>query len=193
MSFLLVFTHPWTLDHYLASLAITFCLIWYRDRNIGQKREELKIIAIYLGVTIIAELLKMASGGLGGTMATSTVFGNIESISQFWYSTIFIFRFRYGGFLSNLLILGLALVGNYYFSFKGIADDYFRWFLVLTSLVFLFSNEAIKSRLLFNIPFGLYAAMGLEKASTWIDQRVVKVFAITYSMAYLFMCLSNLV
>jgi hypothetical protein len=151
------------------------------------------MVAVYFSITIVAELLKIGLNGLGGVGATSNVFRNIVGITEFWYTSIFMFRFRYGGFFSNILLLGLALIGYYYLSFKGIAEEYFSWFLLLTSLVFLFSNEAIKSRLLFNIPFGLYASMGLEKVSTWVDQRLIKVFAITYSMAYLFMCLSNLV
>ena len=59
--------------------------------------------------------------------------------------------------------------------------------------MYIFTSGTIKSRLLYNIPFGLYASMGLEKASTWIDRRIVKGFAVTYSTAYLFMCLANLI
>jgi hypothetical protein len=95
--------------------------------------------------------------------------------------------------MSNLLLLGLALLGLYYLSYRELADEYFRWFIFLTSLVFILSTVDNKSRLLYNIPFGLYASMGLQKASTWMDARIVKGSALLYSAAYLFMCLENLV
>lgn len=194
LGIMLAFTHPWTLDQYVASLAVITGLYWYRNRITGKNKQTLNMLTLYLGTLVISELIKLSMGDFGGVAATtSTVVNQFISLSKFWYSSIFNFKLLYGGFMSNLLLILLAIIGQHYFTLEGVKDDYFRWFLILTSLMYILTSGNIKSRLLYNIPFGLYASMGLEKASTWMDRRLVKGFAVTYSTAYLFMCLANLI
>ena len=99
--------------------------------------------------------------------------------------------------MSSLVLLGLAVVGVYFLERRDVPEVYFRVLMLATSLLFIVGDETIKSRLLYNVPIGLFAASGLV---SFLRRRVTRdyknVFAsfVTLSMvAYLFRSLANLV
>jgi hypothetical protein len=116
---------------------------------------------------------------------------NLVLLKDVWSSLFLCFPYVYGGFISNLVLLVLATVGVYLL--KG--DDVFRrwlWFLVLlSSIVYFVSIERTKSRLLYNLPFGFFGALGLM----WVSGRrglPSTVFVVAYSLFYLFVSVGSL-
>lgn len=118
-------------------------------------------------------------------------------MSDFWFSGIFSFRLRYGGFMSGIVLLGLAVAGVYLLRRKAVAEAYLTAFMAATSLLFLVGDEAITSRLLYNVPVGLFTALGFASMGRWKvggDLKGVTVlFVVLNSMVYLFQSSANLV
>ena len=122
--------------------------------------------------------------------------GGLSELWKFWYDSIFGFRLRWGGAISSVVLLGLCVVGIGVLGRFGFSGMYFSVFPAVSSLLFLIGNEAIKSRLLFNVPLGLYAAYGF----VWLSERcadyfegTLKSFVVLNVAVYLFRSLANLV
>lgn len=187
---LLVYTHPWTMDQLLAGLAPVLGLILYR-KGPGYA-EKAAYLGGYLGAVGVAEVTKvLLLGSWGGVAATSRVVRDLVLLEEVWSSLFLCFPYVYCGFISNLVLLVLATVGVYLL--KG--DDVFGrwlWFLVLlSSMVYFVSLETIKSRLLYNLPFGFFGALGLM----WVcDRRGLPsaVFVVAYSLFYLYASVGSL-
>lgn len=69
--------------------------------------------------------------------------------------------------MSGIVLLGLAVVGVYLLRRKAVVEAYLTAFMAATSLLFLVGDEAIKSRLLYNVPVGLFSAIGLASMDSW--------------------------
>lgn len=194
---LLVFTHPWTFDQYYAAAVLTAGVVWYDARVKGGDYERVKLMFVYLVSLGLSELLKvLIFSGVGGVSASSTVVRRFSGLAGFWFSSIFSFRLLYGGTMSNLVLLGLTVVGVYLLGRRGVSEVFFTVFLAATSLLFLVGDETIKSRLLYNVPIGLLAALGftefLQKKWGRDFKRAFILFVVLSLTVYLFRSLANL-
>lgn len=193
---LLLYTHPWTYDQLLGSAGVFALVVGYEGwRKRGY--DQFCLLVVYVGLMGFFELSKrFLLQGVGGLAASSTVTGNLAGLDGFWASNIFGFRYLYGGFLSNLVLLALSLVGVYALRRRVLDESFFAIYCALSSIVFLVGDETIKTRLLFNLPWGLFSAVGLF----WIlssrrlrgSRRLVTLFVVLFSSVYLFRSLANL-
>ncbi len=188
---LLVLTHPWTLDQYLAGLVPLIGYLWYRKEPGYLDR------VVYLGGYLLpigfAEIVKtVVLRSSGGATATVTAARGLIGLGDFWFNSIFSFRYLYGGFMSNVVLLGLAVVGVYLLCGCRLPVRYLYMLIFLSSVVFFFSDETNKSRLLFNLPLGLFGSVALY---TFFEKRDFSliVFFVASSLFYLFLSIGNLV
>jgi len=189
---LLVFTHPWTMDQYILSLVPLVFLLWWRkpegfmDKILG--------LTYYIVVVLLAEMVKvLVFGGFGGGGATSTaVYHLTDTMAGFWTSSLFGFHYRFGGYMSHSLIFILAFIGVLIMRANSESKHYLLSMLFLSSLVFFLSDETTKSRLLFNIPLGLFSSVALVLLNRRCGLSVY--FLVLFnSLFYMFMSLNNLV
>ena len=198
-SSLLLFTHPWTFDQYYAPAILVAAIMGLEYYKTGKNRSDLKKIATYIVFLGLTEVIKgQILQGFGGLSATTTAMNLMSTLSDFWYHTIFTFRLLYGGFMSNLVILSLTMIGVYLMDHKENPNQlYLISQISISSLVFLIGDETMKSRLIFNLPLGILSAYGLNQIlHTKIPESLkntLKTFIILYMTAYLFRSMSNLI
>jgi len=110
---------------------------------------------------------------------------------------IYIFRLNYRGTLSVIFLIGLAVLGFYLSSFGEFSKIYLIVFPAFTSLIFLIGNQMNKSRLLYNVLIGLFAAIRMSSLLRWkLTDNFKKciIFYVALNLAvYLFRSLANLV
>jgi len=158
---LLLYTHPWTFDQLLGSVGVFALVVGYEGWR-RRRYDQFCLLALYVGLMGFFELSKrFLVQGVGGLAASSTVTGNLAGLGGFWASSIFGFRYLYGGFVSNLVLLALSLVGVYALRRRALDESFFAIYCALSSVVFFVGDETIKTRLLFNLPWGLFSAVGL--------------------------------
>ena len=183
---LLVFTHPWTMDQYLAGLPLLAAYLWLRE-----SQRDAVALGKYLLVVAFFEVVKtFMLQSVGGAAATSTAVSGLTGLSGFWFSSIFSFRYLYGGFMSNALPFVYAIMGIFRLDRTTHPGRYLYVFMVLTSLVFLLSGETTKSRLLYNVPVYLFASLGLSHLQRRQGTPLL-VFTAANSLFYLFLTISN--
>jgi len=127
----------------------------------------------------------------------SLILSFFKDISNFWARNTFIFRFLFGGLLSYMILLSLALIGIYLMDRKNIIELYLTVFLALTSLFFFIGSYTIKSRLFYNVPIGIFASLGFNSIIR-LDisedlKKVLITFVILTFTVYLFRSLANII
>ena len=198
LGILLVFTHPWTFDQYATTTILTIIVYFYRMKNENGGHEKIKRVIIYIVFLGFADFAKtLLFMGVGGISATSSMINRLSSLPEFWLDSIFGFRLLYGGTISVVVLIGLATFGVCLIKIDEFTDIYFTVFPAVTSLLFLIGDETIKSRLLYNVPIGLFAAIGMSGLSRWkLNDNLKKcliLFVVLNLTVYLFRSLVNLV
>jgi len=195
LGFLLFFTHPWTFYQYLPAMFLTIAISWYRNRDKFPIVTTMFLCVLSLLLVGIFEVLNFR--GFRFFPVFSFVLSFSEDLSGFWAGNTFIFRLLFGGLLSYMILLSLALIGIYLMDRKNINELYLTVFLALTSLFFLIGNYTLKSRLFYNVPIGLFASLGFNsiiRLNISEDfKRMLITFVILIFTVYLFRSLANLV
>jgi len=192
---LAVFTHPWTFIQYYAAVALFFGFRFFREKRFEGRNAALA----FLGVTGLADLLKGALvGGVWGSGLVASTAHELSEAAGFWLGNIFAFRLLYGGLFSNVVLLLFAALGAYGLSWKEPFRLFLMGLLVASSLYYFLAEGAIQSRILFNVPLGVFAALGLlllmEQGSLKKEfRRVLLLFAGVFMSVYLLRSLANLV
>jgi len=195
---LIVFTHPWTFDQYFATIFLTAFFMLYDDRKEDKGYYRFKMILIYIFSLVFSEFLKsIVLHGSGGVSVSSLAVGNLIQVSKFWSSTIFSFRRVYCGLESNVILFILSIVGIFILGYVSNWNVYLISILVISSPIFLFNDAMIKSRLIYNIPIGLYTAYSfvwLNKQGKIDDFKIyLNLFIIFNIIVYLFRSLANII
>jgi len=195
---LLVFAHPWTFDQYCATVFLTAFFVLYDERKRDKGYNRFKIIIFYLFSLGLSELVKIkVFHGHGGVSASSLAIGSLVQVSRFWSSTIFSFRRIYCGLESNIILLILSIVGIFIFRHAFTPKVFLITILIVSSLPFLLNDSMIKSRLIYNIPVGLYTAYSfvwLNKQRKIDDFRLyLNLFVLFNMIVYLFRSLANII
>jgi len=195
---LLVFSHPWTYVHYFIIFVLTTIIkIFYIKKS--KKYDMLYPNLVYILVLAGFDFIKINFlNGFGGIKATSTVMNSFINLN-FWFNIIFTFQILFGGYLSNLLLLILAIIGMWYFTNDEENTLFLEILLLVSSLIFFIGDEVIKSRILYNLPIGIFASYGLNIFTYWndarnlVDIKLVKYFIYLNMLVYLFRSLVNLI
>jgi hypothetical protein len=194
---LLLFTHPWTFDQLLGSVVLFTLYAGYEGWR-RRRYEQFYMLILYVGLMGLFEFCKsFFLQEVGGVGASSTVTGNLAGLGGFWVASIFGFRYLYGGFISNVLLISLSLIGVYLLRRGVVAERLFVVYCAASSLVFLVGDDTIKSRLLYNLPFALFSGIGLHwllNSPKFVGYRkYVFPSVVLSSLVYLFRCLGNVV
>jgi hypothetical protein len=195
---LIVFTHPWTLSQYFASVITLTLSVFYRYYKDRKEYTFLKPLMIYISVIALTELVKIQLfQGVGGLAASSYAVKSFIGLLGFWAHSIFSFQFLYGGLTSNLPLIALATAGAFYFDNNEPSERFLSILVALTSIVFLVGSETIKSRLFFNLPIGFLAASGFLHITKRIEggnfRKYFIFFTVTNMLTYLFRSLAMIV
>jgi len=193
----LVFTHPWTFDQYFVVIALMAFFVWYDDSKSKEGYNKFKMIIIYLFSLGFSEILKSnLFHGYGGISASSLAIGNIVNFIRFWPNTVFFFRRIYCGLEANIILLGLSIISLLLLKRSRISEIFLIGFLAVSSLPFLFCDARIKSRLIYNIPIGLYTAYSF----TWLIRQKNKdlkssssFFVLSSMIGYFFRSVANII
>ena len=194
---LLIFTHPWTFDQYFVVIALTAFFIWYDDKRSKGGYKKFKIVLFYLFCLGLSEIIKSKLfRGYSGMSASSLAIGNIVNLTRFWYNIVFFFRRIYCGLEANIILLTLSIIALFLLKKSRISEVFLIGFLAVSSLPFLFGDAMIKSRLIYNIPIGIYTAYSF----TWligrknIDSKSSSSFFVLFSMiVYFFRSMANII
>lgn len=192
---LALFTHPWTFDQYFGPLLFVAFFFYYARRRVGVDGRGYRFLVLFLASLGFLEFVRVAFfGGMSGLGATQTVVESVLMYEGFWDGSIFFFRYYYGGFTSYALLFVLVLVGLFHLPEDEASSLYFRFLLGLTGLVFLFVGGPLKSRLVYNLPLGVFASLGMSVVSSRSrSPAVFQFFLVSSSLSYVFMCLANVV
>ncbi|MFX0184219.1 MAG: hypothetical protein ACFE95_14140 [Candidatus Hodarchaeota archaeon] len=193
----LVFTHPWTFDQYYAVIVLMAFFIWYDERKIREGYNKFKMIFLYLVSLGLSEIVKSKIfHGYGGASASSLAIGNITNLTRFWYNTVFFFRRIYCGLEANIILLGLSIIALIFLKKSRLSQVFLIGLLAVSSLPFLFVDAKIKSRLIYNIPIGLYTAYSF----TWLIRQKNKditlsssFFILSSMIVYFFRSMANII
>jgi hypothetical protein len=191
---LLVFTHTWTLVQFLAAYFIALLLTYYEYGD----NKKFRLMLIYFISLSLAEVLKIfVFHGYGVFAASSTTLRGSSGLSLFWYNNISVFRALYGGIMSNVLFLGLTIVGILFLNHNSVAKLYLKTLISISFPVFLFSGVDNMSRLLYNLPFGLFSSLGYVFIFSYIQKKELKIILpllmVIIMVVYVFRSMVNFV
>ena len=194
---LLPYVHPWSFDQFLGAAGVLTILVGYVFLKTREEKPAVRVLALYVLSLICFDVTKtLLFHGVGGFLASTTVASGLAGLGEFWSSSIFSFRYLYGGSISNAPLLFLALIGVFLLSWRDANHRFWVVFLFVSSLVFLVGDDTIKSRLLFNVPFSFFAALGLDFLVRVTQnaryRSALFFFFILSSFTYLFRSLANL-
>lgn len=194
-SVLVLYIHHWTSDQYVYSLVILYILLIQPVYQIECDECAKNNIFILLMTLVAFKVLNVIyMPRVDSIIASDTIMGQYASFDDFWASSMFGFMFLYGGFLSNFLLIALSIYGLFYFNYKKVNYLFFHT-LNFSSLVVYFISDAMnKSRLIYNLPLGIYAAIGYILIKKYNEHDIRwTVFIILSFIVQLLNNLSNLV
>jgi hypothetical protein len=207
---LVIFTHPWTFTHFYASIGVMALIICYRYVR-GERNLRLTTILYFLISTGLVNILKrVLLGGADGISAFTASAPRMLRLDNFWINNIWTFKWLYGGFLSNVLILALSAIGIYILDYRKPYQFFLKVLTAISSIYYLVNHgtllgglrararNILPSRLLFNIPFGVLMALCvlyfLRNVQLKKRTQLFMLIFITLSVSvYLFRSLVNLV
>ena len=163
---LTVFTHPWTFVQFIAVFLVVWISTFLKYSLLSKFRFEsgTLYISAYVFFLGIVELFKsLVLQGVGGVSVSSTLLESFLFNPLSWIPSLIGMTVLYGGMMSNYLLFGLSAFGFWGFEPESDGEKYLWVLLILSSLIFIISDEILKSRILFNLPFGLFSAVGLKK------------------------------
>ncbi len=191
-----IFTHPWTFTQFYVALAFMAFIKLMKNRRLKSVDYEI----MFLVITGVIDVLKEQFIGVGSVRAASGTIGRqpfILNIFNFWGNVIFAFRLLYGGFLSNPILMTLALIGIYRLEEKYAFHKYLKNLIFVSSIAFLIANGSLQSRLIFNLPIEILVAYTLYWISKLKIHKPIKIavfiFTLTSTLNYMFKSLANLI
>jgi len=192
---LTVFTHPWTSDQYVGSAVLTAIITGYFEwrGNLGFTKTR-ALFAYILGVFAFYLLKSWMVTDIKGTFTLITLADSFTSVSQFLFQLQWGTLYKYGGLMANILAILLLIAGVFSIKPKNDTLHYLFNFISASSLVFLVGNESIKSRILYNIPIGIFMAVGLLNLTKDLsNRRTVLGAVVLFQLAYLLRSFANIV
>ena len=184
----LYITHPWTLFHYVGPLGVLWLIELMRSRKLSLNDFSLWYF-IVLGMVVVLGLLL----GLGGGVSVAS--SDLSSRLLFDMHNVR-FNVLYGGYLRVFPLLALGIIGYYTLGVMGEYHKFLHVFMFLSSIIYLAGNEILKSRILYNLPIGLFAALGYTKIRRKLQEEVrlrLDLFTVLMMLVYLFRSVINLV
>jgi hypothetical protein len=164
---LLSHVYTWSILALVIGIFLGVSIILKQD---SRKRAVL-LLLVLLSTVIIDVARTMITGSSGGMerdlkLSQGQLFG-IEQFASRWDNLILTTQLYYGSMFSNFIIVALAL---YWLVRSNLAADYnllIAIFFSIGILPFFFGDWIIQSRVLYDIPFQIPAAIALTYISRW--------------------------
>jgi len=191
---LAVFTHPWTFVQYYV---VTALFLLYRY-FIEKRSEGCLTVLMYLCATGLADLFKgFWVDGLAGFGSIAANPPQLVSVLNFWDNNIFAFRQRFGGLLSVTILFCIAAYGVYKLKRSDSFHIFLTILLVVSSFYYFMADGVIQSRILYNIPFGVFTALGVVSILRCkINNDFKKIFIsflFLYMVVYMLQSMGNII
>jgi hypothetical protein len=158
---LLVFSHAntWTIFAMFEGL---FLVVIYKMNYYNRKNIILILIVVLSSVAIdvVRSSLTGTSGGIASDVALASVSGTAQ-LTSLWSNIVDTTQFYSGGQFSNFIIFALGLYWLFRSNWRQVSDIFVLLFLALAVLPLLVGDSVIQSRVLYDIPFQIPAAIGL--------------------------------
>jgi len=160
--FLLLLSHvyTWTI---LVIFMIVFLAVAYKLKFFKIKNAVLILLIILasIAVDVGKETLTESVGGIQQDIAIANTRAGTENIFVIWENLEESIQVFSGGQFSNILILLLCVCWLVRSDFNSMRDVFIGIFFSIALVPLLFGNDLIQSRVLYNIPFQIPAAIGL--------------------------------
>lgn len=179
---LFLHVYTWTYMMFLITGFLLFNVISDKS-NIDRKKVALILFIVALNVSIDAARI-YGLGAKGGFERDLEVANESAGLDQFVlrHSNLrYTFAVYVGGLLNNPLILGLALI----FVIMGrrlVSDILWRYLLIaltISIIPILFGDEIIKTRIIYNIPIQVAAALGALIVMSLLQDKRYKILFVT--------------
>lgn len=161
-----VFTHPWTFVQFIAVFLVLWASTFLKFPLLSKFSFEsgIRYLSVYLFFLGFVELFKsLVLQDVGGSSVSVSLLESFSFNPVSWIPSLIGMTVLYDGMISNYLLFGLSAVGLWGFKPESDGEKYLWVLLILSSLIFLISDEILKSRILFNLPYGVFSAVGLKR------------------------------
>ena len=158
---LLVFSHAntWTIFAMFEGLYLG---VMYKMNHYNRKNIILILIIVLASVIIdiARSSLTGTSGGISSDLSLASASG-AGQLTSLWGNLVNTAQFYAGGQFSNVIIFALGLGWLYWSNSRQASDVFLLLFLSMAVLPILVGDDVIQSRVLYDIPFQIPAAIGL--------------------------------
>lgn len=191
---LAVFTHPWTFIQYYVVMVLFLVYRYF----IEKRPEGCLTVLLYLCTTGLADLFKgVLIDGLAGYGSIAANPPQLLSVFNFWDNNIVAFRQRFGGLLSVTILLCIAAYGVYKLKRSDSFHIFLTILLVVSSFYYFMADCVIQSRIVYNIPFGVFTALGVASIIRWkVNNNFKKIFVLfifLYMVVYMLRSMGNII
>lgn len=159
----LLFTHvyTWTV---LAAVMGVFLVIGWSFNYYPRRRIVLLLLLILssVAVDVIKSTLTGSSGGIEGDMQVAESSVGIEQLASRWYNLVDTIQRHFGSVFSNFVILVLGLFWLVRSNLRRVPSDMFLALFLSAAILPIFLGDwIVQSRVLYNIPFQIPAAIAM--------------------------------
>jgi len=153
-------TYTWVL---LALFIGIFLIVSYRLKMFDKKRTALIFLIILSSIAFDSgkSIMTDAPSGIESYVSITSDHASYLNLFSIWSNLSHTSLVYLGGIFGNFLILSLCIYWLLRSNLREIPNLFIAIFLSLAILPILFGGEIIQSRVLFNIPFQIPAAIGL--------------------------------
>jgi hypothetical protein len=179
MMFMTLFGHVYTWVFLIATLVVSTVILAIAKRKTERKKPHIfLLLSIAITVAVLISVSSFVTGKSGldyinGVINTNTGQNFLETR---WFSINTTFRFYLGGFLANSVLMGLAMIWAFKANYKNHFNAVILASIFIFSAFFFLGDEVTQSRIFFNIPLFIPAAIVLSnfitgKYLTSLDSR----------------------
>lgn len=172
--FVLLLSHVYTWTIILLAMgAYLIFLTW--TRTVSKRTVSLLFIILLssVAVDIVRVVLTGSSGGIGGDIELASKMTGPDQFAKRWGNLSYTANIFVGGIFGNFIIFGLALFWLYESSKIKASQQFIPIFLSLGILPFLFGDWVVQTRVFYDIPFQIPAAIGLYSIRQHLKSRLI--------------------
>jgi len=193
---LVIFNHPWSFIHFYYSLFVILIFYFKYFSNNTIQKIETKYHLYYVIILMIIDLLKkIILNTYSGLNSINSLYIHHSTIDLFWNYMIFKFRYLYGGLMNQPLIYIFSFIGIMFLSTNNkIYNFYASNLVLLSSIIYVFSDSMIKSRLIYNLPLSFFTVMGIIVVRAYFDfKNYFYYFLYIHQLVYVTICIVSLI
>jgi hypothetical protein len=161
---------------------------YYHRRNIILL---LLVIVLSVAIDVSRTALTGSAGGLIKDLEIAESGAGIELFNQRWTTLTETIHLYVGGQFSNFIILGLCLYWLFLSDLHKTSNIFIAIFLSIGILPLFFGNWAIETRVFYNIPFQIPAAIALTHLKEQSNTRILVVPIYVWLIAMSIIAVSN--